>query len=169
MPIATGELKRDFIAVDERVTVRQVRDQVAATGNKWTYVVVRFNNGQYAVLRLNELIQVLQQQGDVLTPDMLEKPLRDVPNLLVPRAGEAVEQASMGIGRARQLLGRMPGRRLVVLAEGEVIGLLAVESRSLQPDVDLAWLGESPSYEISEPEPPRPKAWKAYWGLKRKR
>jgi hypothetical protein len=157
MPIATSELKRDFIVVDESATVAQVRDRVADTQNKWTYIIVRLGDGRYTVLRLNELIQALQSQSDILTPDMFNAPLSGVPDLLAPKAGAAVEQTSMGTGRARQLLNKMPGKRLVVLAEGDVIGLLAMETRLAHKDVDLDWLDQSLSYEASKPEPSAPK------------
>ncbi len=153
MPIATSELKRDFIVVDESATVAQVRDQVADTQSKWTYIIVRLDDGRYAVLRLNELIQALQGQSDILTPDMLDAPLYSLSDLLTPKAGAAVEQTSMGTGRARQLLYKMPGKRLVVLAEGDVIGLLAMESRLAHNDVDLDWLDQSLTYEASKPGP----------------
>jgi hypothetical protein len=142
MPIAPGELRRDFILVGEEDAVRQVRDQVVTTGSNWTYVVVRLENGQYAVFWLAELVQVLQSQGEGLLPEMLDAPLRYVPGLLAPRAGNAVEQASMSTSQAIALCRKMPGRRLVVLAGGDVVGLLAAESRSAQSAVDLKWLDQ---------------------------
>jgi hypothetical protein len=165
MPIPTSELKRDFIVVDERATVRQVRDQVADARNQWTYIIVGLDDGRYAVLRLNELIQVLQGQSDALTQEMLDAPVASVSDLLAPRAGDAVEGSSMGIGRARQLLNKMPGKRLVVLAEGEVIGLLAAESRSAQKDVDLDWLEQSVSFAVPRPEPAAPKGAEGVLGV----
>jgi CHAT domain-containing protein len=150
MPIATGELKRGFIVVDEWTTVREVRDQVDETQNKWTYIIVRLDSGQYAVLRLDEIIQVLKKHSDTLTPDILGAPLGNVPDLLAPRAGDAVEQASMGTGRARQLLTKMPGRRLVVLAEGEVVGLMAEDLRSAEAGVELDWLDQPLAEEVHE-------------------
>jgi len=160
MPIADGELKRDFIVVDEHATVRQVRDQVAATGNRWTYIIVRLDNGQYAVLRLAELIQAMQTESPVLVPEALDTPLRYIPDLLAPRAGDAVEQTSLSTSQARRLLAKMPGRRLVVLGKGQVVGLLAQEARGAPVEVDLDWLDQPlPKREVHEsmkPTPPRP-------------
>jgi hypothetical protein len=161
MPISEEALVRDFIVVDERTTVRQVRDQVAATENSRTYIVVRLSNGKYAVLRLNELIQVLKEHSETLAPEMLEASLNDVPGLLPPRAADGVEQASMGTGRAKMLVNKMPGKRLVVLASGQVVGLLTVQVRGVLADVDLDWLNQpGPDAEVHEaarPAPPAPK------------
>jgi hypothetical protein len=161
MPISEEALVRDFIVVDEWTTVQQARDQVAATKNNWTYIVVRLDNGQYAVLRLNELIQVLKERSETLAPEMLEASLNDVPDLLPPRAADGVEQASMGTGRAKMLLNKMPGKRLVVLAGGRVVGLLAVQVRGMLADVDVDWLNrpvpDTEVHEAARPTPPAPK------------
>ncbi|GAB4542673.1 MAG: hypothetical protein Kow0063_35010 [Anaerolineae bacterium] len=156
MPIATRELKQNFIVVDESSTVQQVRDWIAETGDKWTYIIVRLADGRFAVLRLDELIRVLQSHSDILIPEMLLARLVDVPDLLAPRAGEAVEQASMGTGRARQLLYKMPGNRLVVLSGGEVLGLLAMEPRLAATGVDLEWLDRPLPYEVHTAMKPEP-------------
>lgn len=156
MPIATGELKRDFIVVGQSDTVRHVRNRVADTGNQWTYIVVRLENGQYVVLRLDELIQALQAQSEAPRPEMLEMPLTEVPDLLRPRAGDAVEQGSMGTGAARALARKMSGRRLVVLSEGEVVGLLAAEKRLIGTDVNMAWLDQPLDAEAETVGPGEP-------------
>lgn len=156
MPIATRELRLDFIVVDESSTVQQVRDWIAETQNQWTYIIVRLDDGRFAVLRLDELIRVLQSHSHTLMPEMLLARLVDVPDLLPPRAAEAVEQASMGTGRARQLLYKMPGKRLVVLSDGQVAGLLAVESRLAATDLDLEWLDRPLPYEVHTAAKPEP-------------
>ena len=141
MPIAASELRRDLIVVDEVATVRQVRDQVAATGQPWTYIVVKLGGGQYAVLQLAELIQALKDwRGGQLLPETLEVTLAEVPGLLASRAGAAIEQASLSTDRARELQKTMPGRRLVVVAEGQVIGLFVQAMRGGLAGVDLDWL-----------------------------
>jgi hypothetical protein len=151
MPISEEALVRDFIVVDEWTTVQQVRDHVAATKNNWAYIVVRLDNGQYAVLRLNELIQVLKEHSQTLLPEMLKASLNSVPDLLLPRAADGVEQASVGTGRAKMLLNKMPGKRLVVLADGQVVGLLTVQTRGVLADVDLEWLNQPvPDTEVHE-------------------
>ncbi|MEA3397810.1 MAG: hypothetical protein U9R05_10150, partial [Chloroflexota bacterium] len=144
MPIATSALDRDFIVVDERTTVEEVRDQVDATGNKWVYIVVCLDNGQYAVLQLNELIQELQNYGGMLRPGMLDAALANVPNLLPPLATDAVERATMSTREAQRRARNTPGKRLVVLDGGQVAGLLAETQRDVLMGVDLDWLSQSP-------------------------
>ena len=151
MPIAESALNRDFVVVDELATVRQVRDRVVATGNDWTYVVVRLADGRYAILCLKDVIQALWDwQGDAFRPGTLGVALRDVPDLLHPRAADGVEQASVGTGEAKRLVRRMPGRRMVVLSGGQVAGVLALRGRTITP-VDLDWLYEP---EAAPQEPP---------------
>jgi len=144
MPIATSALDRDFIVVDEQTTVEEVRDQVTATGNQWIYIVVHLSNGQYAVLWLSELIQELQNYGEMLRPGMLDAALADVPNLLAPLAADAVERATMSTREAQHHARKTPGKRLVVLDGGQVAGLLAETQRDVLLGVDLEWLNQSP-------------------------
>jgi len=145
MPIAESVLDRDFIVVDERTTVRQVRDQVDATGNKWTYIVVRLATAQYAVLRLDELIEALQEwRGETLLQSTLDAALSQVPNLLAFRAADAVEQADVETEAARRLARKMPGKRLVVLADARVVGVLEGLRVREWPSVDLDWLSQPP-------------------------
>ncbi len=144
MPIATSALDRDFIVVDERTTVEEVRDRVDATGNKWIYIVVCLDNGQYAILRLSELIQALQKESETLWQGMLNAALADVPNLLAPLAADAVERATMSTREAQRRARKTPGKRLVVLDGGQVAGLLAETQRDVLMGVDLDWLNQSP-------------------------
>jgi hypothetical protein len=143
MAIAESELDRNFVVVDERATVRQVRDQVATTENEWTYVVVWLADGQCAVLCLSEIVEALQEwRGEVLQPGILDVALRDVPGLLAPRAADGVEQASMETGEVKRLARRTPGGRLVVLAGGQVVGVLVGRRVRRITFVDLDWLVE---------------------------
>lgn len=143
MPIAENQLRRNFIVVDEYATVKEVREQIKATGDDWTSIVVRLADGRYAVLRLNEIIKVLQRESDVLWAGMLKAALRSLPNLLESRAADAVEQSDMDTIEAKRQMRRVPGQRLVVLADGQVLGLLIGSQRTI-PDVDPTWLDQPP-------------------------
>jgi hypothetical protein len=143
MPIHESELTHSFVVVDEQTTIRRVRDAVEETGNLWTYVVVPLSDGQFAVLWLSEIIQTLQSHSDVLLPGMLDTTLADVPDLLAPRAARAVQQAAMTTREAKSLAKQMPGQRLVVVAQGEIYGLL-VKPQRLIVELDLDWLHQEP-------------------------
>lgn len=141
MPIAESELSRDFVVVDDWATVQQVRQQVDATGNKWTFIVIRLTTGQYAVLWLSELIEALQGLfGEALTQRVLDITLSQIPNLLAPRAVDAVEQSSMGTGSAKRLAKKVAGKRLVVLQSGQVVGVLEGMRTREGASVNLDWL-----------------------------
>jgi len=146
MSIADSELERNFIVVDERATVREVRDQVAATGDRWTYVVVQMADGHYAVLWLSELVAAMQQDSEALLSWMLDAALNKVPDLLASRAANAVEQAEMDTGAAKRLARKMPGGRLVVLADGQVVGVLVGLRMRGEVGVDLDWLYGAPGF-----------------------
>jgi hypothetical protein len=149
-----------------------VRDQIAARLNEWAYVVVRLAGGQYAVLWLSELIEALQKwRGEMFQPDVLGVALGDVPHLLAPRAADAVEQADVETGEARRLVRRVPGKRLVVLAGGEVVGVLpGPQDARKSTRVDLDWLSQPlesseeavamvPKGPPPSPEPEPEKRW----------
>ncbi|CAN5543657.1 hypothetical protein BH24GEM3_BH24GEM3_06320 [soil metagenome] len=140
MPIATDELNHDFLLVDDSATVREVRDRVAAAQSSWIYVVVRLADGRYAALRLTEIVEALQRQSEAATPGLLDTALVEVADLLSSHAAEAVEQESMSTRQAREQASHAPGRRLVVTANGRVLGVLAMEMRSASRGTDLEWL-----------------------------
>jgi hypothetical protein len=147
MAIADSELNRDFILVDEHTTVRQVRDEVGATGNEWTYIVVRLDTGQYVVLRLNELVEALKGWlGKTLLQRMLDAALSIVPGLLAPRAVDGVEAVAMETGAAKRLARKVPGKRLVVLADGQVVGVLEGLRLREFPGVGMDWLRQAPGF-----------------------
>jgi len=147
MPIAERELSRDFVVVDERATVREVRDRIDATGNEWAYVVVRLATGQYAVLRVHELIEVLQAWlGETLLQRMLDATLSDVPGLLAPRAADGVEGTSIETEEAKRLARQVPGKRLVVLADRQVEGVLEGLRVREFPSTGVDWLRQAPGF-----------------------
>ncbi len=120
MPIADSALNRNCRVFDERTTLQQVLDQVGVTEE--VYVVVRLASGQYAAVPLSELKETLdglQRLQDKTL--MLNAALGD---LLAPLAADAVEQASVKTWQAESLRRGVPGGRLVVLADGQVVGLL---------------------------------------------
>lgn len=128
MPIDDSALKRNFRVFDPQTTLEQVFEQVGM--EEKLYIVVGLTSGQYASMSLSELrkgLEGLQTLQDRTM--MLNAPLGD---LLEPFAADPVEQASMSTNQATRSLRRVPGRRLVVVADGQVVGLLTEKIRTLR-------------------------------------
>src|SRR5262249_47183557 len=84
------------------------------------YAVVRMGSDAYDVLALDDLRDLVDQQGAALLP----LALGTIPGLL--RAGEPLVQSQVGQARAEREMHDRHRRRLVVLDNvGDVIGVLA--------------------------------------------
>jgi hypothetical protein len=134
MPIPPEELYRSFVVVAPDATVGQVLRQMPQDRGQrvWTYVVMPVEGGRYlAVLWRDVERSALKMGGDLsrFPFNMLED---------LPEPIEAAEQSSTSKQAARDLRDAQPGRCLVVLSEGKVIGLLYEVSRAVEP------LGEDP-------------------------
>lgn len=84
---------------------------------RW-YAVLQPDEGQWAVLSPAELFEAVQHQEE----EVLERPLHAVTSLYVE--SKAIERKAVGIGQARRDMHKQPNRRLVVLEEGQPVGLL---------------------------------------------
>jgi hypothetical protein len=128
MPIDDSALKRNFKVFDPQTTLQQVLDQIDDTEE--LYVVVRLSSGKYACAPLRELKEVFELPRLQDRTVALNAPLGE---LLVPFAADAVEQNT---DRARweieSLRKAAPEKRLVVLADGQVVGLLAEKPRTVR-------------------------------------
>src|SRR6266545_4317761 len=161
MAIPTDKLNKKFIVVEAHATVGQVREQVKGTKNNWTYICVSLPSGEYAVLRLTDIIAALQNISTSLTPALLESPL-DTLSLLETRASSPIEQSSATLAEAQRLVNAAPGQRLVIIKGDTVVGVLAVEKRAVDRKVDPGWLdqisqaqaepGECSSDPVSKPQ-----------------
>lgn len=124
MPIDIKHLRTDFIQVTHRITLQNVAQALGRLPKGvrmgW-YVVVKLASGDFAVLHPAELIAVVDAQGQ----DILAWPLDQIPELLVP--SESVDRQEMGFGQAKQERQVSSKRRLVVLENGQPIGLLTDE------------------------------------------
>ena len=133
MPIPTSELNRRYLLVAASDTVAAVRDQLPArrAERAYVYVVWPTGAGRFVVVRWDEIEALARADPGAA----LASPIGGLPGLPDPVA--AVEQDGMGIGTAREQRDNQPGRRLVVLARGAVIGLLTREllgDDGLRPD-----------------------------------
>jgi hypothetical protein len=130
MPIPLEELNKNFLVAAPDATIGALLDQLPADRNQrvFLYVVLPVAGGRYVVVRWLEIEQIAKAVGGEIRGLQLAK-LQGL-----PMSVEAVEQDSMGIKSARDLRDEQPGKRLVVLSNGSVAGLLI---DSLLGDVDL--------------------------------
>src|SRR5690349_1736232 len=127
MPIPAEDVFTSFVVVTPNTTVKNVLKQLPTQRNDrvFTYVIVPMGGGRYLAVLWKEIEEIAQHMGDI---ELL--PISALEGL--PQPVEGVEQSSMGKQAALALQSAQPGNRLVVLANGQVIGLLADFSRSAE-------------------------------------
>jgi hypothetical protein len=130
MPIPLEELNKNFLVAAPDATIGALLDRLPTGRDQrvFMYVVLPVAGGRYVVVRWLEIEQIAKAVGGEIRGLQLAK-LQGL-----PMSVEAVEQDSMGIKSARDLRDEQPGKRLVVLSNGSVAGLLI---DSLLGDVDL--------------------------------
>jgi hypothetical protein len=123
MPIPNEDIHKNFVvaALDETVAQVQARLPARRDERAFKYIVLPAGDGRYIVVRWNEIEALARAQG----PGILNSTFRALQGL--PRSVEAVDQDSMGKSAATEIRDEQPGKRLVVLAAGQVIGLLTRE------------------------------------------
>jgi hypothetical protein len=142
MPIPAEELYTSFVVVAPNATVKEALKRLPDDRNQrvWMYVVLPAAGGRYLAVLWKEIEEIARAMGDI---DLL--PISALEGL--PQPIEAVEQSSIGQRAARDLQAAQPGRRLVVLADGQVIGLLIDFLRAVES------LGEDPFAPAVVPPP----------------
>ncbi|MFN8481381.1 MAG: CHAT domain-containing protein [Kouleothrix sp.] len=152
MPIPEDELTKDFVLADASEQLGAIRDRLptnAAARNN-TYIVWPLASGRYQAVYWKE-IEALGRANAQIT---LANTLVSLPGL--PGPVEAVEQNSMGLGAARDRRDAQPGKRLVVLRNGSVLGLFTREMRSAEdPQTDPFATHAKPQRTLSDNTTPR--------------
>ncbi|MFN8502319.1 CHAT domain-containing protein [Kouleothrix sp.] len=117
------ELNTNYIQVSAADTVAAVYGMLGGqqAERSYRYVVWPADGAQFIVVRWNEIEQI----GAANPQATLDSPIGALAGLPAPVA--AIEIDSMGLRQARELRDEQPGRRLVVLANGAVVGLLTRE------------------------------------------
>jgi len=133
MPIPQEDIITNVLVADANETVAQVQSRLPANrGDRaYKYVVWAVEGGRYIVVRWLEIEEIAQAQSQ----NIMQTAIGALPGL--PQPVEAVEQDSMGLNNANRLRDEQPGKRLVILSNGAVIGLLTRELRAadeLAPD-----------------------------------
>jgi CHAT domain len=133
MPIPSDDLEKQFIIATPDATVADLLARLPTDRNQrvFSYVVLPGADGRYIVVRWLEVEQIAAGIGQ----QALDQLFANLPGLPKPVVG--VEQQSMGLRAARDLRDEQPGKRLVVLANGAVVGLLVLKTlhaEDMQPD-----------------------------------
>jgi CHAT domain len=133
MPIPQEDIITNVLVADANETVAQVQSRLPANrGDRaYKYVVWAVQGGRYIVVRWLEIEEIARTQRQ----NIMQTAIGALPDL--PQPVEAVEQDSMGLNNANRLRDEQPGKRLVILSNGAVIGLLTRELRAadeLAPD-----------------------------------
>jgi hypothetical protein len=152
MPIPQEDIITNLIVADAHETVAQVQSRLPANrGDRaYKYVVWAVEGGRYIVVRWLEIEEIARTQSQ----NIMQTAIGALPDL--PPPVEAVEQDSMGLQNANRLRDEQPGKRLVVLSNGAVIGLLTREMRAadeLEPDPFAAVPPPPAGFSRAEPPP----------------
>jgi hypothetical protein len=142
MPIPAEDVYTAFVVVAPNTTVKDALKQLPPQRNQrvWMYVIMPAAGGRYLAVLWREIEEIAQRMGDI---DRL--PISALEAL--PQPVEAVEQSSMGKRAAQDLQSAQSAKRLVVLKDGQVIGLLADFRRAGEA------LGDDPFAATAEPPP----------------
>src|SRR4051794_34361630 len=133
MPIPQEDINTNWIWVSPNESVGQIQAKLQADRNvrAYQYIVFATRDGNYIVARWLEIEQIAAASGQ----DIRGTPIGMLKGL--PAAVIGVEQNSMGISAAREERDAQPGKRLVILSNGQPIGLLTSETLTaddLPPD-----------------------------------
>ncbi len=133
MPIPQEDINTNWIWVASNETVGQIQAKLPAERQvrAYKYIVFATNDGNYIAARWFEIEAIAAASGK----DIRGTPIGMLQGLPQPVIG--IEQNSMGLNAATEERDAQPGKRLVVLSNGQPIGLLTREMLSgdaLPPD-----------------------------------
>jgi CHAT domain len=137
MPIPQEDINTNWVWVAPNETVGQIQAKLPADRNArvYKYIVFATRDDKYIVARWAEIEQIAAASGQ----DIRGTPIAMLKGLPSPVIG--IEQNSMGLTSAREERDAQPGRRLVILSNGQPIGLLTIEkldAQELPPDPFVA-------------------------------
>jgi hypothetical protein len=126
MPIPQADINTNWIWVAPNETVEQIQARLPADRKvrAYKYIIFATNDGNYIVARWLEIEQIAAASGQ----DIRSTPIGMLQGLPKPVIG--IEQNSMGLNAAGEERDSQPGKRLVILSNGQPIGLLTREMLS---------------------------------------
>jgi hypothetical protein len=138
MPIPQEDINTNWIWVAPNETVGQIQARLPAERQVRAYKYIVFENrdGTYTVARWLEIEQLAAAAAG---KDIRGTPINMLQGLPKPVIG--IEQSSMGLTSAKEERDAQPGRRLVILSNGQPLGLLTAEmldADTLPPDPFVA-------------------------------
>lgn len=127
MPIPRDQLDPTFLVVDEQATVRQVVARLLSGEpfHPWYTLVVPGPAGEWRAVTLNDLDELAEGEGQAL----LDRPLADLVADRPTTPSVEIGQTT-SLRRAEEVARRSPGGRLLVLDDGEPVGLVAIRLRT---------------------------------------
>jgi hypothetical protein len=140
LAIPNESLNKNFIVVQSDATIPTVRGRLAETKSNWTYVVVPLTKDRFGILRLADIITTLKLLAGEASSRALHFTMTAVLDAAPEYVAIALDQNATGQSEAQRLVKAAAQRRLVVTANDNVVGILAIESRSSSEPPDLAWL-----------------------------
>lgn len=126
MPIPQKDINTNWIWVAPNETIGQIQAKLSDDRKvrAYQYIVFATSDTNYIVARWFEIEQIAAASGQ----DIRGMPIRMLQGLPKPVIG--IEQNSMGLNAAGEERDAQPGKRLVVLSNGQPIGLLTREMLS---------------------------------------
>lgn len=158
MPVPPELLNKHFIVVDAHSSIGEVLAQIKAIKNLWTYVVVKFSDGQYAVVWAKEIVDAAQGRQDLMTSEggCAKEPAWYHSNISVLDFAKVppIDEKKTTRAESKKLLKDAPMKRLPVLSGATIIGVLAESSRSVKSDA-----GADIRRTATESAPPTEQRW----------
>jgi CHAT domain-containing protein len=137
MPVPTELLNKQFIVVDAQTSIHDVLAQVQETKNLWTYIVVAFPDGQFAIIWGKEVVEAVQRLEDSFRAEGgFAKPVRlfeEPISILELQKLNPIDEAETSRAESRRLLKDSPSHRMTIVSGTNVVGVLAESSRSVKP------------------------------------
>jgi CHAT domain-containing protein len=126
MPIPQADINTNWLWVAPNETVGQIQARLPADRKvrAYKYIVFATSDSNYIVARWLEIEQIAAASGQ----DIRATPIGMLKGLPKPVIG--IEQNSMGLSAAGEERDSQPGKRLVILSNGQPIGLLTREMLS---------------------------------------
>lgn len=159
MPIPTDQINSEFLVLEPTATVREIRDAVPWERRRIVWLVTPLGGRRYAVYKLNDLSEFLQEMTghDYVTRNELNLTIPELEKFVERYGREAVEVGA-NWNKVRETWFPLSDPPLVVLDNDTIVGVLKGTLRGGSDSSD--WLHSEPKSANggpkAEPPPPSP-------------